>query len=402
MFIMIFAGIIGFFMAFSIGANDVANAMATAVGSKAITPRQAAIIASFAEFLGAVLFGTAVTKTIASGIVNIEAIGEPTLIMYGALSALIAATAWVMVATVFGMPVSTTHSIIGGMIGFGLVSGGIHIIYWSRLAQIVLSWFLSPFLGGLISFFVFKSIVHSILHRNNPVKCARLVSPIAVGVTFFVIIYMFFLKNVETAHITSLSSGIIAGILGFLISRPLITRFIAKNDNSQYDVVETIFRKVQVLTSIYVSFSHGANDVANAVGPLALIYIILQTGALSTGAELPPYILMIGGLGIAVGIATYGYKVMNTVGYQITELNNTRGFSIDFSTATTVLLASVLGLPISTTHTVVGSVTGVGMARGFEVVNFSIIKSIIYSWFITVPFAAGVAALAYILLTHFF
>ncbi len=402
MTIMIFAAVVGFLMAFAIGANDVANAMATAVGSKAITPKQAAIIASFAEFCGAVMFGTAVTKTIASGIVNIEAIGEPTFIVYGALSALIAASIWVLMATLFGMPVSTTHSIIGGMIGFGLVAGGINIIYWPRLAQIVLSWFLSPFIGGLLAFIVFKIIVHSILHRANPIKCAKIVSPILIAATFFVISYMFSLKTLDMPRSLSLSYAVIAAFIALSLSWLFVRNFIKKNEHSNYNVVERIFRRVQVMTSVYVSFSHGANDVANAVGPLALIYLILHGGAISGNAELPPYILMIGGLGIAVGVATYGYKVMNTVGYQITELNNTRGFSIDFATATTVLFASVFGLPISTTHTVVGSVTGVGLARGFELVNFSILKSIMYSWFITVPFAAGVAALSYLILTNFF
>lgn len=398
--ILFFAAVVGFLMAFAIGANDVANAMATAVGSKAITPKQAAIIASFAEFFGAVLFGTVVTQTIARGIVNIDAIAEPTFIVYGALSALIAASIWVLVATIFGMPVSTTHSIIGGMIGFGLVAGGVHVIYWPRLLQIVISWFLSPFIGGLLAFIVFKIIVHSILHRQNPIKCAKIVSPILIGVTFFVITYMFFIKILDLPYTASTIYGISIGIIALFVSWLFVRSFILKNEHSDYDIVERIFRRVQVMTSVYVSFSHGANDVANAVGPLALIYMIVQAGTMSGSAELPPYILMIGGIGISAGVATYGYKVMNTVGYQITELNNTRGFSIDFATATTVLLASVFGLPISTTHTVVGSVTGVGLARGFEVVNFSVIKSIIYSWVITVPFAAGVAAVSYLLLLN--
>ncbi len=400
--LIIFAIIVGFAMAYAIGANDVANGMATAVGAKAIAPRQAAIIAGFAEFLGAIMFGAIVTSTISKGIVDISKIANPTHIAYGALSALIAASVWVLLATFYGMPVSTTHSIIGGMIGFGIAEAGVSVIKWGKLAQIVTSWFLSPFIGGLISYIVFKIIVVSILHRKNPDKKVKIVAPILIGFTFYIISFLFALKTLKYPINKSIRVGIVFGMIALIVSIFLVRRYVRKNSERTYDVVEGIFRRVQVLTSTYVCFSHGANDVANAIGPVALIYTFYKFGSFDNLQDVPKIILFLGGLGISVGVLTYGYKVMNTVGYQITELNNTRGFSIDFGTATTVLLASVFGLPISTTHTVVGAVTGVGLARGVEVVNFSVLKSILYSWLVTVPFSAVVAGGIHYLLKTFF
>lgn len=400
--ITLFAIAIGMFMAFAIGANDVANGMATAVGAKAITPKQAALLASFLEFLGAVMFGATVTKTIANGIVSIEHIQDPKLVIYGAISALLAAGVWVMLATVFGMPVSTTHSIIGGMVGFGLVSGGMKVVYWSKLFKIVLSWFISPVVGGFLAFFVFKILTLTILHRQSPLKAAKKVAPVMIGFTFFLISFLFSVKTLKKDYSISLFFGVVFFVISWLLSYVLIKRYSKKNHN-EYDAVEGIFRKVQVMTSAYVCFSHGANDVANAVGPIALIYMINKAHTTQVSSiEIPKYILFVGGLGIALGVLLYGYKVMQTIGHDITELNNTRGFSIDFGTATTVLLSSIFGFPISTTHTVVGAVTGVGLARGIEVVNIDVLKDILISWFITVPFSAGVSAILYLTLTTFF
>lgn len=401
--ITLFAVFVGMFMAFAIGANDVANGMATAVGAKAITPKQAALLASFLEFLGAVMFGATVTKTIASGIVAIEHITNPNHVIYGAIAALLSAGIWVMLATVFGMPVSTTHSIIGGMIGFALVSGGVKVVYWSKLLKIVLSWFISPVVGGILAFIVFKIIVLTILHRSSPLNAAKKVAPVLVGFTFFLISFLFSLKTLKKPYNSSLLIGLLFFALAFTVSYLLVRKRLNNNQLDEYQAVENIFKKVQVLTSAYVCFSHGANDVANAVGPIALIFMIKnnQTTNISS-IEIPRYILFIGGLGIALGVLLYGYKVMETIGYNITELNNTRGFSVDFGTATTVLLSSIFGFPISTTHTVVGAVTGVGLARGIEVVNLGILKDILISWFVTVPFSAGVSAILYLLFTRVF
>ncbi len=348
------------------------------------------------------MFGATVTKTIANGIVSIEHITNPNHIIYGALSALLAAAIWVMVATVWAMPVSTTHSIIGGMIGFGLVSGGVKVVYWSKLGKIVLSWIISPVVGRLLSFIVFKIIVLTILHRPSSLKAAKKVSPVLIGFTFFLISFLFSLKTLKKPYSVSLLAGSVFFVVAFILSYLLLRKMVNNKDN-EYDAVESIFRRVQVMTSAYVCFSHGANDVANAVGPVALIFMIRQAGTTNVGAiEIPKYILFVGGLGIALGVLVYGYKVMETIGHNITELNNTRGFSVDFGTATTVLLSSIFGFPISTTHTVVGAVTGVGLARGIEVVNIGILKDILISWFITIPFSAGVSAICYLIFTRLF
>ena len=398
MTLLIFTFLIGLFMAFAIGANDVANGMATAVGAKAITPKQAALLASVLEFSGAAMFGATVTKTIASGIISTTHIQNPNYIIYGALSALLAAGVWVMVATYFGMPVSTTHSIIGGMIGFGLVSGGVKVVYWSKLISIVLSWVISPIAGGVLAFLVFKLITVTILHRPSPLKAAKKVAPLLIGLTLFLISFLFSLTTLKVPYGKSIMYGSIFFVISALISWALIMKYASKNSN-EYDAVESIFKRVQVMTSSYVCFSHGANDVANAVGPIALVLTILRTGNSTNVVEVPRYVLFLGGIGISVGVLVYGYRVMQTLGHNITEINNTRGFSIDFGTATTVLLSSIFGFPISTTHTVVGAVTGVGLARGIEVVNTSILKDILVSWFITVPFSMGVSAILYLAFT---
>ncbi|ONN28022.1 phosphate permease [Thermosipho affectus] len=383
-------------MAFSIGANDVANSMATAVGARAITPKQAVFIAAILEFLGALLFGAHVTKTIAKGIVDLNIISDPNKILVGAFSALIAATIWVLIATYWGMPVSTTHSIVGGMIGFGLAAGGVGYVNWITLLKIVTTWVISPLIGGALAFVIFKFISWSILHRKNPLKAAKIVAPVLLGGAFYTIAFLFVVKTLKKDAIFGNYVGIFIGMLVFFVSFLYIRKF--GGEGREYDLVEKVFKKAQVVTSCYVSFAHGANDVANAVGPLALIYIILTTGNATGVIEIPKYILALGGIGISFGVAILGYKVMKTVGKDITELNNTRGFSIDFATATTVLLASTFGMPISTTHTVVGAVSGVGFARGIEVVNVGILKNIIISWFVTVPFAAAVSALLYVII----
>jgi PiT family inorganic phosphate transporter len=398
MTLIILAFIVGFGMAYSIGANDVANSMSTAVGAKAITPKQAVLIASILEFLGAVLFGSHVTKTIAKGIVNLEMINDSNYILIGAFSALIASTIWILLATYWGMPVSTTHSVVGGMVGFGLAADGMNVINWHVLLKIVLTWIISPLIGGAFAFVIFKFISWSILHRKNPAKAAKIVAPILIGVAFYTIGTLFVIKTLKQTLALGNLVGIITGFIAFIISFIFLHKMTSKNNN-EYSIVEKTFKKAQVITSCYVSFSHGANDVANAVGPLALIYIILTTQNFSGEILIPIYILALGGLGISLGVATLGHKVMKTVGEDITELNNTRGFSIDFAAATTVLMASTFGMPISTTHTVVGAVSGVGFARGIEVVNVGILKNIIISWFVTVPFAAIVSGILFLILT---
>ena len=396
---LIFAIIVGFAMAMAIGANDVANSMATAVGAKAITIKQAVFIAAILEFSGAFFFGKMVTETIQKGIVKSDAVADSHALLLGAFSALIAACLWIVIATAFELPVSTTHSIVGGMIGFGIAAASLKAIYWRKIAFIVASWFISPFLGGLLAFLVFTYISKTILRKKRPYAAARRHAPVLIAVTFLIIVLMFISKALryQGSFLLPLSLALniafVTGILSFIRLRK------KKITGNRYFAVEEIFKKLQIMTSCYVSFAHGANDVANAIGPIAAIYGIVQYGNLAESVTVPKSFLALGGLGIALGVLVWGHKVMKTIGSKITELNNTRGFSIDFSTATTVLVASALGLPISSTHTVVGAVVGVGYARGVGAINLEIIKQIVISWLITVPASAGMSALLYLILS---
>ena len=401
MTILIIAAVIGFVMSMAIGANDVANSMATAVGAKAITIKQAVIIAALLEFTGAFFFGKMVTETIRKGIVDPSLIKEPNIMIAGAFAALVAAALWVFISTFFALPISTTHAVVGGMTGFGIVAIGWGAINWGKMLFIVSSWFLSPLLGGILAYLVFRFISWAILHREFPLTAARKVGPFLIGLTFFIVMLMFFSKALHMdINFKPLLWSSLFGVGVMILSFFILKRVKPKND--EYGAVERIFRKMQVVTSCYVSLSHGANDVANAIGPLAAIYAVVTTGVVGAQAGIPKYLLGLGGLGIALGVAVLGYRVMQTVGDNITELNNTRGFSIDFSTATTVFLASVFGLPVSSSHTVVGSIVGVGMARGLEAINLDIIKKIALSWFLTVPLSAVTAALLYKLFIGWF
>ncbi len=392
---LIFTVAIGFWMAWNIGANDVANSMGTAVGARAITPKQAAVIAGVMNFTGAYFFGKSVTETIRKGILNVNMIHDPWIIVYGSLAALLAASIWLIFATYNGLPVSTTHSIIGGVVGYGLVYAGTTIVDWWKLGQVVLSWILSPILGAIVAFLVFRAVRRSVLVRKDPVRSARHWAPFWTGLAFVVIGTMFYIKVLHGSDLLrgAISYGVPTGIVIFAFSYVIIRLRFRPSD--PYLGVESIFRRVQVVTSAYVALAHGSNDVANAVGPIAAAYAVITMGLSGMKVPVPRWILALGGLGIAVGIFMYGYKVMETVGKKITELTNTRGFSIDFSAATVILVASWLGMPISTTHTVVGAVVGVGLARGVKAINTDLLRDIVISWFVTVPVAAVISAVIF-------
>ena len=398
---IIIAVIVGLAMAMAIGANDVANSMATAVGAKAITIKQAVIIASICEFSGALFFGKMVTHTIRKGIVNPDLIQDPHVLVAGAFAALISATIWVFVATRFSLPISTTHSIVGGMTGFGIVALGWGSVYWGKILLIIASWFLSPLLGGLLGYFVFKSIVSLIFKKKSPLASAKKVGPFLIGITFFIFMWMFFSKvmhqtNIEQTILMALGIGVIMGIIGFFLLKKI------KHNEDEYISVEKMFKKLQIMTSCYVSVAHGSNDVANAIGPLAAIYAVWKYGTVASQTPVPKELLILGGIGISIGVAVWGHKVMKSVGEGITDLNNSRGFSVDFSAATTVFIASVFGLPVSSTHIVIGSITGVGFARGFEALNIGFLKQIGFSWILTVPLAGLTSALLYKVIILFF
>jgi PiT family inorganic phosphate transporter len=400
--IVIVALAAGFYMAWSIGANDVANSMASAVGAKAISMRQAVIIAGILTICGAVFLGAHVTGTISKGIVDPNDIGDPTLVMLGALAAILAAAVWVTLATWKSMPISTTHSIVGAMIGFGLIAGGAGVVSWGKVGQVAASWILSPVFGCILAFFTFKLITRLILGREEPLTSAKKTGPFFIAATFFIIFMSLLLK-------TSLGEMVIHGnelLMAIIISSIVaagsgtigyfIIKKVEKKSEEGYEEVEEIFRKLQIMTSCYVALAHGANDVANAIGPVATAFTISSEGSIPQEVPIPIYLLAIGGIGITIGIMTWGYRVIRTLGSKITKLTNTRGFSVDFGAATTVLVASKFGMPISTTHTVVGAIIGVGLARGLEAVDLRIIKKIVLSWLITVPIAAITAALIYL------
>ena len=401
MFIIGGASAIAFYMAWSIGANDVANSMATAVGAKAITFKQAVLIAGVLNLVGAVFVGGHVTDTVRKGIVDVTGL-ESEILLLGFISSLLAAAIWVTLSTWKEMPISTTHSIIGALVGFGLISGGFSSVIWSKVESVIASWILSPLAGCIIAFLIFKIIVRTIFSKDKPVEAAKIVGPIVIGFTALLIVSSLFLKTPlsKNYNISDLTGIIIACFVGLFVCilALIILRNIKGKGSEDYLTVEGIFRKLQIITSCYVAFAHGANDVANAIGPVAAIVPLAQGISLGSKIDVPIWLLALGGVGIAFGCMTWGRRVMKTVGSRITSLTNTRGFSVDFGAATTVLIASKLGMPISTSHTVVGAVIGVGLARGLEAIDLSVIKKIVISWVLTLPIAAGTSIGIFLLL----
>jgi len=387
--VLIFIGFVaGFLMAVAIGANDAANSMATAVGAKAITPRQAVIIAGVLEFLGATFFGKQVMETIRKGIVDPGILSSADMVVVGAISALLGAAVWIAIATRYGLPVSTTHSIVGSMIGYGVAAAGFMSVNWAKVGEITLSWVISPFVGMIFAYLLFKLIARTILWRPSDKLSVMFLAPFYVSVAFFVIGVSFSAKVLHKGLApSSFWWGLGFMFIGFLTAY-LYARKVYGEYDDPYKRIEEVFRLFQVFTSSYVALAHGANDVANAIAPVAAIYSVWKFGATSSHAEIPRWILAFGGLGIAIGVYLFGRKVMETVGGKLTELTNTRGFTIDFSAASVVFGASLTGMPISTTHTVVGAVLGVGFARGVGAVNLGLLGEIVLSWFLTVPAAA--------------
>ena len=395
--LIIFAVLAGLYMAWNIGANDVANSMATAVGAKAITLRQAVLIAAVLNFLGAVFLGSDVKHTLERGIVNVDKIGDAHSIMLGFLASIIAAAIFVTLSTWKELPVSTTHAIIGGITGFGLVAGGADVIIWKKLGEVAMSWIISPISGAVIAYIVFRSIVHFVFASGKPAEAAKKFGPLFIGLTFFIISLSLFtkthlgdvlFKGMDEIMLVSLAVFVVSTIAGIFIVGEMT---IGKG----YEAVEYLFKRLQIITSCYVALSHGANDVANAIAPLSVVLTTALKGTSIVNSNFSYYLLALGGAGIAAGILTWGYKVIRTLGSKITALTNTRGFSVDFGTATTVLVASRLGLPISTSHTVVGAVIGVGLARGLEAVDLSVVKKIIYSWAFTIPASMALSIIIY-------
>jgi PiT family inorganic phosphate transporter len=402
--IFILTLLVGAYMAWNVGANDVANAMGTSVGSGALTFKRAVVAAAVFEFLGAVLVGTHVTSTVRSGIVDpVVFEGRLDVFALGMFSSLLAAALWLHLASFLGMPVSTTHSIVGAIFGFGLIFGGASAIEWDKLIAIISSWVISPLAGGMLSYVIFTTIRRLIFRSSSPMNQTKKLAPFLVFLVFFILALSFLFKGLKNLHLdlplrTALT---VAGAVG-LGSGTIMYLMLGKEPSDipikdQLIHTEKIFRNLQVITACYVAFAHGANDVANAIGPLAAVYSVFNNGNLLKQVPVPLWILFIGGLGIVVGLAMFGKNVIETIGKKLTEMTPSRGFCAEFGTATTVLACSKLGLPISTTHTLVGSVIGVGIARGITSLDFRVIRNILASWFITIPATALVAVIIFLI-----
>jgi len=405
--LILLAGLFGFFMAWGVGANDVANAMGTSVGSKALTIKQAILIAMVFEFAGAYLAGGEVTSTIRKGIVDSDVfVSSPDLLVFGMLSALLAAGTWLMIASFMGWPVSTTHSIVGAIVGFAAVGVSTDAVNWSKVSTIVASWVVSPVLAGTISFAIFRSVQMLILIHDNPFERAKKYAPMymfAVGFLMAMVTILKGLKHVFKDVGVSLNFveamfwaslfGLLVALLGtYLLSK--VQRNEAEEENNRFANVEQVFAVLMIFTACSMAFAHGSNDVANAVGPLAAVVNVVSSGGdIAAKSVMPSWILLLGGGGIVVGLATYGFKVMGTIGRKITELTPSRGFAAELGAAATVVFASGTGLPISTTHTLVGAVLGVGLTRGIGALNLRMIGSIFLSWVVTLPAGAGLAIL---------
>ncbi|EEB77085.1 Phosphate transporter family protein, partial [marine gamma proteobacterium HTCC2148] len=413
---LIMACLFGFFMAWGIGANDVANAMGTSVGSRALTIKQAILIAMIFEFLGAYLAGGEVTSTIRKGIIDPQVMeDQPQLMVYGMMSALLAAGTWLLIASMKGWPVSTTHSIVGAIVGFASVGIAVDAVNWGKVGGIVASWVVSPVLAGTISFGLFMSVKKFILDTDDPFSRAKKYIPIYMWMVGFMISMVTMLKGLKHVGL-DLDLGLgskfanaipVSALVGLLVAffGAMLLRNIKddQDPDNRFASVERVFAILMVFTACSMAFAHGSNDVANAVGPLAAIVSTVQSGGeIAAKSVMPWWILLIGGLGIVIGLATYGWKVITTVGRKITELTPSRGFAAELGAAATVVTASATGLPISTTHTLVGAVLGVGFARGIAALNLRVIGNIFMSWVITLPAGAGLAILFFFLFKGIF
>lgn len=460
----------GFYMAWNIGANDVSNAMGTSVGSKALTLRKAVILAAILEFSGAFFAGSEVSETMQRGLINVEMFQDkPLELVVGMCAALLGTGIWLQVASYFGWPVSTTHAIVGSIIGFGALVGGAESIDFPVIGKIAASWIISPLIAGLIAFSLFSVLQQKVLYSLSPLEAARKLFPYLYGLLFLVFSASFLLNGIDNLNfslspLAIVQVSLLAGLVAFSIAKfffrakkssdqscpvPAIKhlpqaqasldkvlkhlkRLQANSFNhthqkaselykeaqalklhiqeevvqlpcdSEYTTVEKQFAFIQVLSACFVAFAHGANDVANAIGPVAAVLDIIKNGITTKALPTPSWLLALGGVGIVIGLATWGWRVIETIGKKITELTPTRGYTAEFSAATTILLASKLGLPISTTHCLVGAVLGVGLARGLRALNLQTLKDIALSWVITLPASALTAIILYTVMKKIF
>jgi len=397
--IVLIAGVLAFYMAWAIGANDVANAMGTSVGSGSLSIRDAVIIAGVLEFCGAFFVGGHVTDTVRKGILTPEAVNaDPQLLLYGMLAALAAAATLLVGATKFGLPVSTTHSIVGAIVGFGAIGLGPDAVVWSKVLEIMGSWITSPVIGGLLGFSIFQLIRVLIFNQEDPLREAKRWTPAFFFVVFFIIGLVTLFKGLKNLKLdfdfpeAAMLSALL-GLLGAALGKVLVLRMKEKEEDpdDRFHQTEKVFVALVILTACAVAFAHGSNDVANAIGPLAAIINVEQGVELGEKAGVAPWMLVVGGIGIVIGLATWGYRVMETVGKKITELTPSRAFAAQLASAITIVFASRLGIPVSTTHILVGSVLGVGLARGIGALDLRVVAHILVSWVSTLPIAAALS-----------
>ncbi|MGQ0286731.1 inorganic phosphate transporter [Pasteurellaceae bacterium 22721_9_1] len=409
--LIIITAAFAFFMAFGVGANDVSNAMGTSVGSGTITAKQAIIIALIFEASGAYLAGGEVTETIKSGIIDAsDFIAHPDTLVLGMMSALFASGSWLLIASRWGWPVSTTHSIIGAIIGFACVTAGVAAVKWGVIGGIVGSWFITPVIAGVLAYGIFFIIQKLIFDTENPLRNAQKFGPYFMGLTVFILIIVTVSKGLKHVGLNlskgetvliSLALSSISVVISYFYFRS--RNFIKKARKGVFGGVERVFSILMLMTACAMAFAHGSNDVANAIGPLAAVVSIIESGGdIMAKNPLAWWILPLGAAGIAAGLIIMGYKVMATIGTGITDLTPSRGFAAQFATATTVVVASGTGLPISTTQTLVGAVLGIGLARGIAALNLTVIRNIIASWIVTLPAGAFFAIIIYYALNAIF
>ena len=411
--LLILACCFGFFMAWGIGANDVANAMGTSVGARALTMKQAVLVACVFEFAGAYLAGGEVTSTIRKGIIDSGVVASnPDLLVFGMMSALLSAGTWLLIASYFGWPVSTTHSIVGAIVGFAAIGIGFDVVEWPKVGSIAASWVVSPLLAGTIAFILFQSVRKLILESSDPFKNAKKYVPLYMFLAAFVISMVTFVKGLKHVGLSFSTQESLALSFIFAIVISLIGAWLLRTIDNQekerngtiFNGIERIFAVLMVFTACAMAFAHGSNDVANAIGPLAAIVSVIQSGGeVAAKSIVPTWVLLLGASGIVVGLSMLGYRVMMTVGRSITELTPSRGFAAELAAAGTVVVASGTGLPISTTHTLVGAVLGVGIARGgLEALNLKVVSKIILSWLVTLPVGAILSIIFFYMLRAIF
>ncbi len=459
--------LVGFYMAWNIGANDVSNAMGTSVGSGALTLFRAVIIAAVLEFCGAYFAGANVSETLQKGIIDTDLfLDQPMILILGMCGSLLGTGIWLQIASSFGWPVSTTHAIVGAIIGFGAVAGGFDAIQWEEVSSIAISWLLSPLISGIFAYSMFTFIQKKILFALHPLKATKKIFPLLIFIFFTTLSLNLLFRGFGALHfelnfIQAVLTALGVGTLAALITKAIVAKISIKHDafpsktlpqsvislnkamkhlqrvsrlsdeqtassvaailtnveslrdtvrketrfeerTSGYRDVEKMFVGLQILSACFIAFSHGANDVANAIGPMAAVLDLLKSGSLTDISPIPPWLLVFGGVGIVIGLATWGFRVIETIARKITQLTPTRGFSAEFGAATTILFASKLGLPISTTHCLVGAILGVGLARGISSLNLSTLRDIALSWLVTLPAAAGISITTFYVLKAIF